>query len=65
MVHWNLLGSEGTLELNTKVGMISTANKVPPTLTPKVIEKNILDDEDDEKYNVSWPKWTCHILNQK
>ena len=29
--------------------MVSTANKVAPTLTPKVIEKNILDDEDDEK----------------
>ena len=48
----------------TEVGTISAANKVPPTLTPKMIEENILDDEDDKKYNVSWHKWTCQILNQ-
>ena len=45
----NLLGREVTLVLHTKVGKISAANKVPPTLTPKVIEENIPDDEDDEK----------------
>ena len=47
---------EVTLEPNTKVGMISTANKVPPTLMTKVIEENIPDDDNDKKYNVSWPK---------
>ena len=41
MVLWNLSGREVTLEPNTEVGTISAANKVPPTLTPKVIEENI------------------------
>ena len=45
----NLLGREVTLECHTKVGKISAANKVSSTLTPKVIEENIPDDEDDEK----------------
>ena len=45
----NLSGREVTLEPHTEVDKISAANKVPPTLTPKVIEENIPDDEDDEK----------------
>ena len=49
VVLWNSLGREVTLELNTKVGTVPTANKVPPTLIPKVIEENIPDEEDDEK----------------
>ena len=31
----NLLGREVILEPHTKLGMISAANKVPPTLAPK------------------------------
>ena len=37
------------MEPHTKVGQISAAGKVPPTLAPKVIEENIPDDEHDEK----------------
>ena len=49
MVLWNLSGREVTLEAHNKVGMISAANKVPPTLAPEVIDDDIQDDEDDEK----------------
>ena len=28
--------------------MVSAANKVPPMMTPDVLEKNVQDDEDDE-----------------
>ena len=45
----NLLGREVTLESHTKMGKISAANNVPPTLAPKVIEENIPDDKGDEK----------------
>ena len=45
----NLSGREVTLEPHTKVGMISAANKIPPILTPEVIEGDVQDDEDDEK----------------
>ena len=41
----NLSGREVTLEPHTKVGMISDANKVPPMLTPEVIEEDVQDDE--------------------
>ena len=49
MVLCNLSGMEVTLEPHTEVGMISAANKVPPTLTPEVIEEDVQDDKDDEK----------------
>ena len=41
-IYWE---REVTLEPHTEVGTISAANKVPPTLAPKVIEKDIPDDE--------------------
>ena len=37
------------MEPHTKVGMISAANKVPPMLSPEVIEGDVQDDEDGEK----------------
>ena len=49
VVLWNLSVREVTLEPHTKVGKISAANKVPPTLAPEVIEQDIPDNEDDEK----------------
>ena len=49
VVLWNLSGRVVTLEPHTEVGKISAVNKVPPTLTTKVIEENIPDDEYDEK----------------
>ena len=45
----NLSGREVILELHTKVGMISAANKVPPLLAPEVIKGDVEDNEDDEK----------------
>ena len=49
VVLWNLLGRKVTSEPHTEVGEILAANKVPPTLAPKVIKEDIPDDEDDEK----------------
>ena len=45
----NLSGREVILEPYTKVSMISTANKLPPMLTPEVIKEDVQDNEDDEK----------------
>ena len=45
----NLSGREVTLKPHTKVGMISAANEIPPILAPKMIKKDVQDNEDDEK----------------
>ena len=45
----NLSGREVTLKSHAEVGMISAANKIPPMLTLRVIERDVQDDEDDEK----------------
>ena len=34
---------------HAEVGMISDTNKIPPILTPEVIEGDVQDDKDDEK----------------
>ena len=44
----DLLGSDITLEPHTEVGGILAANKVPPTLAPKVIEEDVPDDDDEK-----------------
>ena len=45
------------------MGKISAANKVPPTLAPKVIEEDIPDDEDDEK--IQHKSAQVDLLNSK
>ena len=59
----NLSGREVTLEPHTEVGKISAANKVPPTLAPKVIEEDIPDDEDDGK--IQCKSAQMDLLNSK
>ena len=44
-----VIGKMITLEPHTKVGKISAANKVPPTLALKVIEEDIPDNEEGRK----------------
>ena len=45
----NLSGRNVTLKPHTEVGMISSANKIPPMLAPKVVKGDVQDDKDDEK----------------
>ena len=51
------------MEPHAKMGKILAANKVPPTLTPKVIEADIPDDEDDEKLQCTSVQ--VELLNSK
>ena len=48
VVLWNLSGIDIILELHTEVGIVSAANKVPSSLTPDVLERNVQDDENGE-----------------